>query len=175
MFTDRRPLLSKKNICKWCCKFFDSCLLWPKRDSQRPRLLLQLLGLFIQVFHFANTSYPAPHRTKVHEPLVCLNECLTAMQCFLIDNIWKVAGDVRSTVYRNLFVRSFEIFLHKIGCISILEKNCLFSMFWYGAVYQKFTIVLLFVTIVNSEILVIMIVKLYQCIFQNSKQLILMK
>ncbi len=73
----------KTYIRKCCCKFFEGCLLWPKRAIQRPRLLLLLLGLFIQVFHFANTSYPAPHWTKVDEPVLCLNECLTGVQCFL--------------------------------------------------------------------------------------------
>lgn len=72
-FKSKAPF--KTHIRKWLCKFFKWCLLWWQKASQRSRLLLlQLLALFIQMFHFANTYNPAAHCPKVNELVLCLDD-----------------------------------------------------------------------------------------------------
>lgn len=76
-FKSKAPF--KTHIRKWLCKFFKWCLLWWQKASQRSRLLLlQLLALFIQMFHFANTYSPAAHCPKVNELVLCSDDFITS-------------------------------------------------------------------------------------------------
>lgn len=60
------------NRLQWCLIFLSGMFILASTIQSEAKVVVAAAS--IQIFTLANTQYPEPHRTKVDEPVLCLNE-----------------------------------------------------------------------------------------------------